>query len=167
MRRRLADAPRTLARVALAVAVAVAGCGREPSFPDRVARVTTDGRTIEFELDSCGLDGQTAFLVGRTESGATLQAVVGVEPDGETGVPDSTGITVQDFDTPLSAFGDEAWARRGETGPAPGSIETARIRGARIQASGRAAVVDGDEVPTGDGLVAIGLDARCDADDEG
>ena len=65
-----------------------------------------------------------------------------------------------------SAIGDESWARRGRDGEAPGEIETARIRGARVQASGRAAVVDEDEVPVGDELLDVALDARCDAEDD-
>jgi hypothetical protein len=146
--------------------VAVVACGREPAFADRTARITIGDRTTTFAVDACGLDGQTFRLVGRTEAGATLQAAVGVETDGETGVPRSTGLTVFGYDqVDLAAFGDESWARRGKDGEAPGSIDTARIRGARIQASGEAAVVDEDEVPTGDQLLDITLDARCDAED--
>jgi len=150
----------------LLLLAAVAACGREPAFADRTARVTVGDRTTTFTVDACGLDGQTFRLAGRAESGAVLQAAVGVEADGETGVPRSTGITVFGFDqVDLAAFGDEAWARRDKDGEAPGSIDTARIRGARVQASGEAAVVDEDEVPTGDQLLDITLDARCDAED--
>lgn len=152
---------------ALLLVGALAACGREPAFPDRTARLTVGDRTTTLQVDGCGLDGQTFRLAARAESGEVLQAAVGVESDGETGVPRSTGLTVFGFDqVDLSAFGDEAWARRGKSGDAPGSIETARIRGARIQVSGEAAVVDADEVPTGAQLLAVSLDARCDADDE-
>jgi hypothetical protein len=152
---------------ALLLVGGLAACGREPAFPDRVARVTVEGRTTTFTIDACGLEGQTFRLVGRAESGAVLQATVGVEPDGETGVPRSTGLTIYGWDqVDLSAFGDESWARRGMGGDAPGDIETARIRGARVQASGRAAVVDEDEVPTGDEPLDVALDARCDAEDD-
>ncbi|HEU5151876.1 MAG TPA: hypothetical protein VFU19_15370 [Iamia sp.] len=151
---------------ALVLLGALAGCGREPAFPDRTARVTVGGRTTTFTVDACGLDGQTFRLAARSESGAVLQATVGVESDGETGVPRSTGFTLFGWDTvDLAAFGDEAWARRGGEGEAPGEVETARIRGARIQAAGEAAVVDADEVPTGDQVLAVSLDARCDAED--
>ncbi|HEX7131561.1 MAG TPA: hypothetical protein VF228_03255 [Iamia sp.] len=151
---------------ALLLIGAVAACGREPAFPDRTARVTVGDRTTTYTVDACGLDGQTFRLAARAESGAILQAAVGVEADGETGVPESTGLTVYGGDEgDLAAFGAEAWARRGEDGDAPGAITSARIRGARIQASGEAAVVDADDVPTGDQLLAVSLDARCDAED--
>lgn len=151
---------------ALLLVGAVAACGREPAFPDRTARLTVGERTTTFTVDACGLDGETFRLAGRAESGAVLQAVVGVEPDGETGVPESTGITVFGYDqVDLAAFGDESWARRGQGGEAPGSIDTARIRGARIQAGGEAAVVDADEVPTGAPPLPVSLDARCDEED--
>jgi hypothetical protein len=141
-------------------------CGREPAFADRTARVTIGDRTTTFTVDACGLEGQTFRLAGRAESGAVLQAAVGVESDGETGVPRSTGITVYGFDqVDLAAFGDESWARRGKEGEAPGEVGTARIRGARVQAAGEAAVVDSDEVPTGDQLLPFSLDARCDEQD--
>jgi hypothetical protein len=157
---------RRLAVLVLLVVLVSAACGREPAFPDRVARVTLGGRTTTYELDACGLDGVTAFLAGRAEDGSVLQATVGVEGDGETGVPDSTGITVYDADAgDWAAFGEESWARRGEAGAAPGSIDSARIRGARIQAGGEAVPVDQDDQPTGGTSVSISLDARCDAED--
>lgn len=152
--------------VLVVVLVAAAGCGREPAFPDRTARLTVGERTTTFAIDGCGLDGQTFRLAARSEGGAVLQAAVGVESDGETGVTESTGLTVYGYDqVDLAAFGDESWARRGRGDEAPGEIETARIRGARIQASGRAAVVDADEVPTGAPLLDVTLDARCDEQD--
>lgn len=149
--------------VAAAVAlggVALAGCGGD-EFEDRTAIVDVDGQTTTFEITTCGLDGTTAFVVGYSEGGEILQAVVGVEEDDlEAGVPASTGVTVTEGEGDLAAFGAEAWSRRGESGPAPGSIADARIRGARIQADGRFAVTDAD------GNVAEGplfrFDARCD-----
>lgn len=162
--------PRRLA-VALAalVVAATAGCGREPAFEDRTARVTVAGRTTTFEVDACTLDGTTAYVVGRSEGGAVLQAVVGVEDDGTTGVPASTGITVASApgdDPSVAAFGPEAWARRGEDGTPPGTIDEARIRGARIQAAGQAQPVDDEDRPIGAQRLALDLDARCDAPDE-
>lgn len=151
---------------ALLAALLVGACSREAPFPDREARVDHGGRTTTFTLDSCGLDGSTAFLVGRTESGIVLQAVVGVEDDGETGVPASTGFEVLgDGDVGgggYGAFGEEAWDRREETGPPPGEITSARIRGARIQVEAEAVTLDPDGHPQGGTLTDVSLDARCD-----
>ena len=121
--------------VAAVVATVVAGttiggaCSREPAFEDRTARVTVDGQTTTFAIDGCLLDGTTVYLVGREDGGEVLQAVVGVEADGETGVPDSTGLTVTEGAVPIAAFGEEAWRRRGEDGAAPGRVDAARVRG--------------------------------------
>ncbi|WCO66966.1 hypothetical protein PO878_20950 [Iamia majanohamensis] len=150
---------------ALLVGSVLAGCGREPAFEDRTARVTVDGDATTYQVDGCVLDGQTAYVVGRSDDGAVVQAVVGVEADGETGVPTSTGLTVTEDEVPVTAFGDEAWARRGETGDAPGSIDSARIRGARIQASGQAQPMAVDGSPTSADPVPVSFDARCDDPD--
>lgn len=155
-------AVRCLLLVAL---VGGAACSREPAFADRTARVTVDGETTSYDIDGCGLDGTTVFVLGRTDEGEVLQAVVGVEPDGETGVPTSTGISVTDGAVPVTAFGDEAWDRRGETGEAPGQITEARVRGARIQASGQAQPADVTGRPTSGAPVPLSLDARCDERD--
>jgi len=156
--------------VALALVAGLpAGCGKE-EFQDRTAVVTLDGRRSTYVLDdgTCGLDGETAFVLGRSEGGSVLQAVVGVDPDdpGRT-VPDASGITVSDGAVDLAAFGAEAWERRGRIDPAPGTVERAAIRGARIQLRGTAvpldasgAVTDPEAAP-----VEITLDARCDAED--
>lgn len=161
---------RPLAALAAAVTVAVpvvGACGREPAFEDRTARVTIDGETTTFTVDSCGLDGETVFVVGRADDGEVVQAVVGVEADGETGVPASTGVSVIADDGSYAAFGAEAWTRRGGQGGPPGTIDSARVRGARIQAGGQVEPVDDADRPTGGEPVDLGFDARCDADDEG
>lgn len=160
------------------------GCGGD-EFADRTAEVTVDGETTKFELDACGLDGETVFVVGRTDGGAVLQAVVGVTflsappeggtavtdesavPDGdpvpnEEAVPESSGLTVDVDDVTWASFGAEAWARRDGTGPAPGSVTSARVRGARIQLSGQATQLDAAGQPE---TVPIELDARCDDPD--
>lgn len=146
---------------------ATVGCSREPAFEDRTARVTVDGETTTFQVDGCGLDGTTVFVLGRTDDGEVLQAVVGVEADGETGVPASTGLTVTQSDPPVAAFGAEAWARRRQDGPAPGTITSARVKGARIQSAGEAQPTDIDEQPTSAAVVPFSLDARCDERDDG
>lgn len=154
-----------LASVAVAALVA-AGCSREPAFEDRTARVTVDGEATTFQVDACLLDGTTAYVVGRTDDGEVLQAVVGVEADGETGVPASTGLTLTEGDQPLTAFGDEAWARQGETGDAPGDITSARIKGARLQFAGEGQPVAVDGSPTSAEPVSLSFDARCDERDD-
>lgn len=153
--------------VALGLTLALGACSREPAFEDRTARVTVDGEATTFQVDGCLLDGTTAYVVGRAEDGEVLQAVVGVEADGETGVPASTGLTLTEGGAPVTAFGEEAWARRGETDDAPGEITSARIKGSRIQASGSAQPVAIDGSPTSADPVPVSFDARCDAPDQG
>jgi hypothetical protein len=100
-----------------------------------------------------------------------VQAVLGLEDDLETGVADSSGLTIDldpdRDDTRVAAFGGEAWARRGATGAAPGAITSARLRGSRIQLSGEAVDVDAIDRPVGGAdPVAVSVDARCDLQEE-
>ena len=154
---------------AAALALVLVGCGKD-EFPDRTARVTVDGDLATFQVDSCGLDEQTLFVVGRTDGGRILQAVVGVEDDRETGVPDSSGLTVGlgVGGVEVGAFGPEAWERQGRTGPPPGTITSARLRGSRIQLAGDAVALDADgsAAGSGDDLHPFSLDARCDEQDD-
>lgn len=159
--------PRPLPALTACVALAIGACSREPAFEDRTAEVTIGGDTTTFTVDSCGLDDATVFVVGRTGDGAVVQAVLGVEDDGETGIPGSTGLTVTTDDGAWAAFGAESWSRRGGEGEPPGSIASARVRGARIQAEGRAEPVDDADRPTGGEAADLGFDARCDAREDG
>lgn len=140
------------------------GCGRN-EFEDRTAKVSIGGRTTTYQLDSCGLDGSTLFVVGRSGEGAVLQAVIGLDEE-QAGVTRSSGLTVSDDDGDLAAFGPESWERRGEAGDPPGEIRLAALRGSRIQLSGRSVPVGVDGVPAASGTeVAFSLDARCDDQD--
>jgi hypothetical protein len=147
---------------------ALAGCGIG-EFEDRTAVVEVDRSTRTFEVDSCGLDGRTVFLVARDDDGTILQAVVGLEDDSDDGIVASTGVTIDAdpdrLDTRSAAFGPEAWARRGETGAPPGRIDSARLRGSRIQFDGQLVALDAfdDPVP-GAELQPFSVDARCDED---
>lgn len=146
--------------------VAPVACSRD-GFEDRTATVQVDGSSTGYEVDACGLDGSTLFVVARSSGGSVLQAVVGLEDDGETGVPASTGLTVSDGDVDLAAFGAESWARRGEAGDPPGRITEARLRGSRIQVEGRVAPLDADGGVAVEGAaLPFALDARCDERDD-
>ncbi len=138
-----------------------AGCSRN-EFDDRTAVVAVDGRSTTFKVDSCGLDATTVFVVGRSSKGDVVQAVVGVEADGRTGVVASTGLTLGPDGAELAAFGAESWRRRGQSGAAPGRIDSAQVRGSRIQVSGRlvqtATAAGTAPAPS----VAFSFDARCD-----
>ena len=155
---------------ALLVASALAGCAKD-EFEDRTAVVRVGGSSQTYQVDACGLDGETAFVVARADDGAIVQGVLGLEDDDATGIPASTGITV-DLDpssgaTRVAAFGAEAWERRGSTGAPPGSIASARLRGSRIQFSGDVVPVDASDVPVPDGEAQpFSLDARCDEVEE-
>lgn len=144
------------------LAVGATACGKD-EFGDRTARVTVDGRTTGFHLDSCGLDRRTLFVVGRADDGSILQAVVGLAGDRKRGLRASTGFSVIQGPTTVEAFGSESWARRGRSGPAPGTITSARLRGARIQVAGSARSVDDNQIATGPDAVDVTIDARCDA----
>lgn len=148
----------------LTAATAVVGCSGD-EFEDRTARLELHDRTVSYRLDSCGLDGETVFLVGRTDDGAVLQAVVGVEDDGTTGVPGSTGLTTTDAGIAFAAFGPESWERRGMTGPPPGEVTSAGVRGSRIRAAGTVEQVDDQERPLDEGDAPFSLDARCDLEE--
>jgi hypothetical protein len=155
---------------ALTVSVSVAGCGRG-EFADRSAVVDVGGSRQTYQVDSCGLDGSTIYLVARAPDGAVLQAVVGLEEDLATGIVASTGVSVdadpQRTDTRVAAFGAEAWDRRGPTGAPPGTVSSARLRGSRIQISAQAVAVDALDRPVaGAEPTALRVDARCDEQDE-
>lgn len=160
-------------------AVSLVGCSRN-EFEDRTARLTVGDTTSTVQLDSCGLDGTTVFIVGRAPGDVVLQAVVGVEDDGRTGVVTSTGLTVEGggwlqeapnsgvLADSVGASGAESWERRGQTGRPPGSITSADVRGARIQVAGELEPLD---VTTGRPIASspddarslpFRLDARCD-----
>jgi hypothetical protein len=166
----MTDGParRTLALAALVVLVVTGavGCAKD-DFADRSAVVTIGGSRQTYDVESCGLDEQTVFVVARADDGAILQGVMGLEDDDKTGVPASTGVTVDldpsSPDTRVAAFGAEAWERRGSTGSPPGSIASAKLRGSRIQFSGDVVPVDADDVPIPDGKAErFSVDARCD-----
>jgi len=150
----------------LGSASGLAGCAKD-GFEDRTAIVRIGGSSQTYEVQSCGLDGQTVFVVARADDGAIVQGVMGLKSDDKTGIPRSTGVTI-DLDptsdeTRVAAFGAEAWERRGSAGKPPGSIASAKLRGSRIQFSGTAVPVDAGDVPVPDGEPqAFSLDARCD-----
>ena len=145
---------------------ALAGCSKS-EFEDRTANIKVGGSQQQYEVESCGLDGRTVFVVARADDGAIVQGVMGLRKDDQTGIPASTGITI-DLDpssdeTRVAAFGAEAWERKGSSGKAPGSISSAKLRGSRIQFSGTAVPVDADDVPVPNGEPqTFSLDARCD-----
>lgn len=176
---------RLAAVIALAVVATVPGCSRK-EFVDHTAKITVDGRTTTFTVDSCGLDRRTVFVVAHAPGGGVLQAVVGVRQDHKTGVTDRTGLTVTSSSgwtttapnegvirsVTLAAFGPGAWQLRKGTGRAPGQITSARVRGSRIQVAGSLVQLDDqDQVVTpvtGEPRrYPFTLDARCDAKDQG
>lgn len=156
--------PIVVAAMGVAASVLTA-CGG--GFEDRTASVVVGDDTTTFEVDSCGLEQATVFVVGRADGGRILQLVISLDDDGATGISDSSGFTVDaDDGTEFAAFGAEAWSRRAMTGPPPGEVVGARVEGSRIQASGRAVEVDADGRPAAGGTAAtVRLDARCDLDD--
>jgi len=159
-----------LAGAALVLAGALAGCSRK-DFEDRTAVISVGGSSQTYQVDSCGLEDQTVFVVARADDGAIVQAVMGLEDDDATGVPASTGLTIDldpsSDDSRVAAFGAEAWERRGSVGAPPGSISSAKLRGSRIQFSGDVVPVDARDVPVPNGEAQrFSLDARCDEAEE-
>jgi hypothetical protein len=149
---------------------ATGGCARN-EFADRTAVVTVDGRAVDHDVVSCGLDGRTLFVVTRADDGAVAQVVVGLAADRATGLPASTGITVdrdpRDDTSRVAAFGAESWARRGLDGTPPGTIRSARLRGSRIQVTGDVVAVDAQDHPVPRASPrSFSFDARCDQRDD-
>jgi len=148
--------------------VGLAGCGGE--FEDRTAVVEIGGSRQTYQVDSCGLDGETVFLVARAPDGSVVQGVLGLADDGATGVTPSTGLTIDlkpdTDDTRVAAVGQEAWERRGAAGPPPGAIAAARLRGSRLQFDGEVVDVDAFDRPVpGAEPQPFSVDARCDLEE--
>lgn len=146
-----------------AVAVVLVGCGGD-QFKDRTARVTVGDGIRGFQVDSCGRDGATVFVVARADDGRVLQAVMGLSADRRRAVRSSTGVTVTTRDgRELSGFGAEAWQRRDRTGDPPGSIAQARLRGSRVQIEGDLQPDNGTDTLERDAeATPFTVDARCD-----
>ena len=144
------------------VSVLAVACTRD-GFEDRTARVEMSGRIITYAVDSCGLDGTTAFVVGRAPGGSVLQAVVGVKDDKSTGVTSSSGLTFSDEGWANAAFGAESWSRRGEPGRAPGRITSAQVNGSRVLIIGEFEILDQNDKPQEPVVTyPVTLEARCD-----
>ncbi|NLD76533.1 MAG: hypothetical protein GX643_07680 [Acidimicrobiales bacterium] len=166
LRRRRSSLVRAIVSCLLLVSVA---CSRD-GFEDRTAVVEAGDRTVRYQVDSCGLDGSTLFVVGRSDQGEILQAVVELADDGSTGVAAASGFTADVGADLLASFGATAWSRRGGVGDPPGSVSWSRLRGARIQIAGEAEPLDeeGRQVASGSSTpaVRVEVDARCDQRDQ-
>ncbi len=162
---------RTVVVVALVLAASVsAGCGKKPSGPDdRTATVRIDGRTLDFVVDSCGIDGRTVFVVGRPADPTAdpgqqiMQAAVGFADRQHQDIDlDAVAVTVDLSATDrVGAIGPESLDRLGGTPPAPGRIESAQRRGSRITIRARAERLTMDNKGTGESAGPLVVDTRC------
>ena len=152
------------------LALAGSGCGKNPSGPDdRTASVRIDGRTRDFVIDSCGIDGRTVFVVGRPADGGDepgqiiLQAVVGFADREHQEIDlDAVAVTVDLSATErVGAIGPESLERLGGTPPAPGTIESAERRGSRITIRAEAEHLTMDNDGTGASAGPLTVDTRC------
>jgi hypothetical protein len=174
----------------LAVAAAVAilagpGCRTAGGPAADTARVTVDDRALTMELQSCGRDGDTVFVLAEGDD-AVLQLVVEVEGDdegdggegdggeGDGGEgdderverpavrPDGVGFSLVFEDgEAIGAFGENTADRAGVAGGATGSIDTARIDGSRIRVEVETEVLDGSNRGTGEPGGRVTIDANC------
>ena len=128
-----------------------------------------DGRTIDFVIDSCGIDGLTVFVVGRPASSSVepgqqiLQAAVGFADRKHQEIDlDAVAVTVDLSATErVGAIGPEALERLGGTPPAPGTIDSAERRGSRITVRADAEHLTMDNTGTGESAGSLTLDTRC------
>lgn len=163
---------RRLALVATVVALLAAGCGKKSEGPDdRTATVRVGGRTLDFVIDSCGIDKRTLFVVGRPASREPepgqqiLQAVVGFADSKHEKIDlRAVAVTVDLSSTErVGAIGAESLERLGGTPPAPGKIESAERRGSRITVHAAAEHLTMDNKGTGTDAGQLVLDTRCAA----
>lgn len=142
------------------------GCGRD-GFADRTAVITTGGRSTTYTVDSCGLDGDTVFLVGRAPDRSVVQAVIASEGEGEVVALEISGLTFGTVDETWAAFGPDAWTRRQGPGSAPGGLDSGWVRGSRVQVDGTAERLDRhDRVLERSDDAGFTLEARCDELDD-
>lgn len=156
--------------VVAALAAVAAGC-RDPSGPSAdTALVTVDDRRLTVELESCGRDGDTVFVLGEGD-GAVLQLVLEVD-DGEDGANGELELPavrdggvgfslVFDDGEAIGAFGELALAGAGVAGGEVGSIDSARIDGSRIRVGGDTEALDASNQGTGEPGGRVTIDANC------
>lgn len=143
------------------VGLAATGCRQPPGPPDDTAVVELDGARYRIQLDSCGRDGATVFLVGSGD-GAALQAVVGLDAK-RRGLLASSAVTL---DRPggvpqVGAFGAESATRRGGIGRPPGRVERASLRRDRVRLEAEVEELGDGQAATGRRVGTLTLDARC------
>ena len=96
-----------------------------------------DGRTLDFVVDSCGIDGRTVFVVGRPADSTAdpgqqiLQAAVGFADQRHQDIDlDAVAVTVDLSATDrVGAIGPESLDRLGGTPPAPGTDRVSATAG--------------------------------------
>jgi hypothetical protein len=151
----------------LVVAGALTAC-RGPNGPSPdTAMLTVDDRDFTVELESCGRDGDTVFVLGDGD-GAVLQLVLEVEGegagDGEEPIVRDGGVgfsLVFDDGEAIGAFGEVAAVGAGVPGGATGSIDSTSIDGSRIRVGGDAEVLDAANRGTGEPGGRVTIDANC------
>ena len=95
----------------------------------------------------------------KTTVAIPIVVVMELDDDASTGLVEATGVSVDRAGEFHEAFGDQSWRARGETGDPPGVIESAQLRGSRVQIEGRAASSKGGTP------LDLSVDARCDLKD--
>jgi hypothetical protein len=150
----------------LALLGTIAGCRGPSGPPPDTALVTVDDRDLTVELESCGRDGDTVFVLGEGD-GAVLQLVLEVEGDGGDGeapiVRDGGAgfsLLFDDGDA-IGAFGELTAIGAGVPGGATGSIDSTRIDGSRLRVSGDTEVLDAANRGTGEAGGRVTIDANC------
>ena len=152
MRRRLRAA------LVAATLAAVASCSTSDGLEPMQARVRTPDQRVTLGIDGCGRDGDVVVL-GASSASVLVQLLLVI--DGDEVDRDASGISVTIGDRGTLGAGDPSTIQA-ESGTA-GEIESARIRGDRIDVVAEAVRVSADgDVTEG----TIELSARCTADQD-
>lgn len=150
----------------LVAAAALVGCSSSSGPEADTAWVEIEGEErAVMDVEECGLDDRAAFLLA-VEGEATLQVVVVLDEE-DGAVLDEVAATL--FREPsvgaapaVGAIGAAAAPKLGVDGPV-GEVVSARLRGARLQVTVEAEVLDPDLGGTGEPGGELQIDANCPA----
>lgn len=147
-----------------ALVASLIGCTRPGDLEENSAEVSFDDRNAELKVTSCGLDGEVFVLVA-SASDLFLQLLVVVRGDDDEREVDieRSGVSLEVAREGVLGAGDADLLQTSST--AVGTIESARIRGDRIDLVAEVRVLPS---PVGDGLDDTRLEvaARCSEADE-